>query len=170
MFLISLLFMFNMHSAEATSLYDYQAKTLDGETIDLSQYKGKKLLIVNTASKCGYTKQYKDLQALHELHGDKVVILGFPSDNFGGQEFDKDEQIANFCQKNYGVTFQLFSKIDVKGEKAHPIYKWLKEGANDQKPTWNFCKYLVNEKGEVEAFYPSKVKPMDEKILNFIKK
>ena len=120
---------------------------------------GKTLLIVNTASECGYTPQYADLQEVHKQHGGKLTILGFPANNFGGQEPGTNGQIATFCQKNYGVTFQMFEKISVKGNDQHPLYAWLKEKTGKE-PTWNFCKYLVRPDGTV-TFYPSKVKPQE---------
>ncbi len=133
-------------------------------TVDFSSYKGKTLLIVNTASKCGYTPQYADLQALNDKYKDKVVILGFPANNFGGQEPGSNGEIAEFCQKNYGVTFQMFEKISVKGDDQHPLYAWLKEKTG-QEPTWNFCKYLVKPDGTVK-FFNSKVKPTDAQITS----
>jgi len=143
-------------------IYDFKVNSLEGNPIDFSVYKGKTLLIVNTASECGYTPQYADLQLLHETFGDKVVILGFPSNNFGGQEPGTNEQIASFCQKNYGVTFQMFEKISVKGKDQHPLYAWLKEKTG-QEPGWNFSKYLVKPDGTVK-FFKSSVKPMDSQI------
>ncbi|TXK48623.1 glutathione peroxidase [Pontibacter qinzhouensis] len=151
--------------------YGFSMSTLDGKEIDFSQYKGKKVMLVNTASECGFTKQYADLQQLHEQHGQEVVILGFPANNFGGQEPGSNEEIASFCQKNYGVNFQMFEKISVVGDDQHPLYTWLEQNSpNNDKPTWNFCKYLVDENGKVVAFYPSKVKPTDEVVLAAIKK
>lgn len=146
----------------ASSLYDFKIASLDGKTIDFSQYKGKTLLIVNTASECGYTPQYADLQKLHEAYGSKVVILGFPANNFGGQEPGTNTEIASFCKKNYGVTFQMFEKISVKGADQHPLYAWLKEKTG-QEPSWNFCKYLVKPDGTVK-FFKSTVNPMDSQI------
>jgi glutathione peroxidase len=151
----------------ANTLYDFKVNSLDGKLIDFSQYKGKTVLIVNTASECGYTPQYADLQKLHETMGDKVVILGFPANNFGGQEPGSNAQIATFCQKNYGVTFQMFEKISVKGVDQHPLYAWLKEKTG-QEPSWNFCKYLVKPDGTVK-FYKSSVKPMDAEITSQLK-
>ncbi|MER2997805.1 glutathione peroxidase [Pontibacter populi] len=146
--------------------YDFKMATLEGREVDFSQYKGKKVLLVNTASECGFTPQYKDLQELHKTHGDKVVIVGFPANNFGGQEPGSSEDIAAFCEKNYGVTFQMMDKISVVGDDQHPLYTWLAQNApNNEEPNWNFCKYLVNEQGEVVAFFPSKAKPMGEEIL-----
>ncbi len=147
----------------ANSIYDFKMNALDGAPIDFNKYEGKTLLIVNVASKCGYTPQYGDLQKLHENFGDKVTILGFPANNFGGQEPGSNEEIAEFCQKNYGVGFQMFEKISVKGDDQSPLYAWLKEKTGEE-PTWNFCKYLVKPDGTVK-FYPSKVKPMDDEIL-----
>ncbi|WP_409024967.1 glutathione peroxidase [Jiulongibacter sediminis] len=147
------------------SLYDYKIESLEGEEIDLSQYKGKKVVLLNVASKCGFTPQYADWQKFHEEHGEDIVVLGFPANNFGGQEPGSDEEIGEFCQKNYGVTFQMFSKIDVIGDNQHPLYKWLSSkelnGWNDKAPTWNFCKYVVNEDGQVTHFFASKIKPED---------
>lgn len=152
--LISILMM-----SAASSIYDFKVNALDGQTIDFSKYKGKTLLIVNVASKCGYTPQYNDLQELHEKYGDKVTILGFPSNDFGGQEPGTNLEIAEFCKANYGVSFQMFEKITVKGEEKHALYAFLKEKTS-QEPTWNFCKYLVKPDGTVK-FYNSKVKPLE---------
>jgi glutathione peroxidase len=146
------------------SLYDFKMNALDGKSIDFSQYKGKTLLIVNTASKCGFTPQYADLQKLNETYGNKVVILGFPANNFGGQEPGTNEEIGSFCKKNYGVSFQMFEKISVKGADQHPLYAFLKEKTG-QEPSWNFCKYLVKPDGTVK-FFNSKVNPLDKQITD----
>lgn len=146
-----------------SGLYDFKMNALDGTPIDFSKYKGKTLLIVNTASKCGYTPQYTDLQKLHEQYGSKITILGFPANNFGGQEPGSNAEIGEFCKKNYGVSFQMFEKISVKGDDQHALYKWLKEKTG-QEPTWNFCKYLVKPDGTVK-FFNSKVKPLDNEIV-----
>ena len=154
------------------SIYDFELHSISGEAINFSRYAGKKLLIVNTASECGFTPQYEDLQKLHSLYKDKVTILGFPSNDFGGQEPGTNEEIAQFCNKNYEVTFQMFEKIEVSGKNKNPLYKWLsskeQNGWNDVEPGWNFCKYLVNEKGELMKFYASAVKPMSREILDEI--
>lgn len=159
---------------QSTTIYNFKAEAIDGTIIDFNQYRGKKLLIVNTASRCGYTPQYEDLQQLHELHGDKLIILGFPSNNFMGQEPGTNEEIEAFCKKNYGVTFQMFSKVDVKGKDQHPIYEWLSSkelnGWNDKQPSWNFCKYLIDENGELAKFYKSGTNPLDEEIISFASK
>jgi len=160
-FILSLLF---MTFASTPSLYDFKMNSIDGKVIDFEQYKGKTLLIVNTASECGFTPQYTELQKLHEQFGSKVIILGFPANNFGGQEPGTNLQISSFCQKNYGVTFQLFEKISVKGADQHPLYQYLKEKTG-QEPSWNFCKYLVKPDGTVK-FFASKVKPLDKEIVD----
>lgn len=163
----------DMNGDVPESIYEFKMKAIDGSTIDFSTFKGKKLLIVNVASKCGYTPQYEDLQKLHELYGNKVTILGFPANNFGKQEPGTNDEIALFCSENYGVTFQMFEKISVKGDDMAPLYHWLSEekynGWNNEAPSWNFCKYLVNEKGELVAFYPSKVEPLSDDIIAKIK-
>ena len=157
------LFLLFMNVA-ASTVYDFKINALDGKLIVFSQYAGKTLLIVNTASECGFTPQYADLQELHETFGSKVTILGFPANNFLGQEPGSNMQIAAFCQKNYGVTFQMFEKISVKGSDQHALYAWLKEKTG-REPTWNFCKYLLKPDGTVK-FFPSKVNPMDKKITD----
>lgn len=149
------------------TIYDFKIQSIDGKEIDFAQYKGKTLLIVNTASECGYTPQYADLQELHEKFGSKITILGFPANNFGGQEPGTNVQIASFCKKNYGVTFQMFEKISVKGSDQHPLYKFLKEKSGKE-PSWNFCKYLVKPDGTVK-FFASGVNPGDEAIMNELK-
>lgn len=153
-----------MISTAQSSIYDFKMNSLEGEQIDFGRYKGKTLLIVNVASQCGFTPQYADLEKLHEEYGDKVVVLGFPANNFGGQEPGTNLEIAQFCEKNYGVKFQMFEKISVTGGDQHPLYQWLKEKSGKE-PTWNFCKYLVKPDGTV-SFFPSKVKPLDREILN----
>lgn len=160
--LLSLLLLLPFNEIDM-SFYDFDLKTISGESFDLNSLKGKKVLIVNVASRCGYTPQYEDLQNLHEQFGDKIAVLGFPANNFGGQEPGTNEDIAEFCQANYGVSFPMFEKISVKGSDKHPLYEWL-EAQSGESPSWNFCKYLLNEKGEVLGFYPSAVNPLDEKI------
>lgn len=156
-------------SANAKSFYDFKLKSIEGKEIDFSIYKGKMLLLVNTASECGYTPQYDELQKLHETHGNKLTILGFPANNFGGQEPGTNVEIGAFCRKNFGVTFQLFEKVDVK---TNELYKWLSDknqnGWNSEAPTWNFCKYLINEKGELIKYYSSAVNPMSDEIVKML--
>lgn len=151
------------------SFYDLSFRAINGDLISLAQFKGKRVLLVNTASECGYTPQYKELQSLHEQHGDNIVIIGFPANNFGEQEPADNASIANFCERNFGVTFLLAEKSDVIGDKANAVFKWLgtKElnGWNEEKPNWNFCKYLVDTKGELTAFYSSAVSPLSAEIV-----
>tara|TARA_Y100001970_G_scaffold151452_1_gene185537 strand:- start:900 stop:1496 length:597 start_codon:yes stop_codon:yes gene_type:complete len=157
----------------SSNFYDLKAITIDGQEISFEQFKGKKVLIVNVASKCGYTYQYEGLQKLHELYGNKVAILGFPANDFLFQERGSNEEIAEFCESNYGVTFQMFEKITTKGKKQSPVYHWLSNkelnGWNDQKPSWNFCKYIIDEDGKLVGFFDSKVKPLSEEIVSLIK-
>ena len=159
-------------SAQSTSIYDYTFIDIEGNEVSLSDFKGKKLLIVNVASKCGYTSQYAELQELHEKYGDQVAIIGFPCDQFGGQEPGSEEEIQSFCQKNYGVEFLMASKIDVKGKDQHPIYVWLtsKEanGVEDSKVMWNFQKYLIDENGNYINHFKSGVKPTDIEITDLL--
>jgi glutathione peroxidase len=153
----------------ATSIHNFSVKALDGSTINFADYKGKKILIVNTASKCGYTPQYKDLEALYEKYKEKLVIIGFPANNFGAQEPGSSTEIKEFCTKNYGVTFPLAEKISVKGDDMAPIYQWLtqkaKNGVLDATIKWNFNKFLLNEKGQVIAKFDSGVAPMSDDIV-----
>jgi glutathione peroxidase len=158
---------FSDGKVQENSIYDFKMKSLEGEVIDFNTYRGKKLLIVNTASKCGYTYQYEDLQKLHEQYGDKVTVLGFPANNFLWQEPGSNNEIAEFCQKNYGVSFQMFEKISVKGRDKHALYKWL-TAKSGESPSWNFCKYLIDEKGEVIGFFGKKVNPLDKEIIDKI--
>lgn len=157
------------------SFYDFKVKDIDGKDFDLSSLKGKKVLVVNTASKCGLTPQYKQLQSLFETYGgEKFTIIGFPANNFMKQEPGTDEEIAEFCEKNYGVTFQMMSKISVKGDDIHPLYKWLtsksENGVLDSEVGWNFQKYLIDEKGNLVDMVAPKVKPDDDKVLGWLKK
>lgn len=149
------------------SLYDFKLRGLDGQIVDFEKFRGKNVLIVNTASKCGYTPQYEPLQKLHETYGDQVVVLGFPANDFLWQEPGSNAEIASFCERNYGVTFQMFEKISVKGRDQHPLYGWL-TARSGKKPGWNFCKYLISPEGEVNGFYGPKVSPLDEVILKQI--
>ena len=149
------------------SIFDFTIPDLNGNPVALSAFRGKNLLIVNTASKCGFTYQYKDLQTLHEQFGDKVTVLGFPANNFLWQEPGSNEKIASFCKENYGVTFPMFEKISVKGRKAHPLYRWLARKSG-HKPSWNFCKYVIDKNGNVVGFFGPNVNPMDAVIIEKI--
>ena len=152
----------------AKSIYDFKVEALDGSTIDFSAYKGKKILIVNTASQCGYTPQYEGLEKLYETYKDKLVIVGFPANNFGAQEPGTNGEIQEFCKKNYGVTFPMAAKVSVKGDDTAPIYKWLcsktENGVLDAEIKWNFGKFLLDENGKLIAYFSSKVTPMSEEI------
>lgn len=160
-------------SLNAQSIHSFKVKGIDGKQIDFASFKGKKILIVNTASKCGYTPQYDALEKVYESHKDKLVIIGFPCNQFGGQEPGTNEEIVSFCKKNYGVTFPLADKIDVKGDQIAPIYQWLtqksKNGVLDANISWNFNKFLIDENGKMIAYYPSNVKPDSEDILSRVK-
>lgn len=158
----------------STPIYDITINSLTGEVINLSEFKGKKILFVNTASECGFTSQYKGLQELHDKHKDKLVIIGLPCNQFGGQEPGNADQIQSFCKVNYGVDFLMTEKIDVKGSNQHELYKWLtnKElnGNKNSTVKWNFQKYLVNEQGHFVDFYLSITKPMSSKIIKHLVK
>ena len=153
---------------EMSSIHTFKVEALDGTTINFADFKGKKILIVNTASECGYTPQYKELEALYQKFKDKLVIVGFPANNFGGQEPGTNTEIKEFCQQNYGVTFPMAAKISVKGDDAAPIYQWLcnktENGVLDAEIKWNFNKFLLDENGNMIAYFPSKVTPMSEQI------
>jgi glutathione peroxidase len=154
------------------SIYEFKVPGLLGDTIDFSAFKGKKILIVNTASKCGYTPQYAALEKLYKAYKDKMVIVGFPANNFGAQEPGSNPEIAEFCQKNYGVSFPMAAKISVKGDDMAPIYHWLTEKSRnnfrDSEVEWNFQKYLIDEKGKLIAVFPSALKPDSHEIITAI--
>lgn len=150
-------------------IYAFSFKDINDQTVSFEQFKGKKILIVNTASKCGYTSQYKELQELHTEYGDKVVVIGFPANNFGKQEPGSETEIATFCKKNYGVTFLMASKISVKGKNINPLYDWLTHQKNKSFTgpiRWNFEKVLIDENGKVKNRYRSKTKPTSVDIIN----
>ncbi len=155
------------------SIHSFKVKSIEGGTIDFSKFKGKKILVVNTASKCGYTPQYEALEKVYEQYKDKLVIVGFPANNFGGQEPGSDGEIQEFCKARFGVKFPLASKVSVKGDDTAPIYKWLtskaENGVLDATIAWNFNKFLLDENGKMIAYFPSKVKPDDEEILKYLK-
>lgn len=167
--LVSLLF---AATITASSIYEFKVPGLDGKDIDFSKYKGQKIMIVNTASYCGNTPQYKDLQALYDKYKGKLVIIGFPANNFGAQEPGSNGEIKEFCTKNYGVTFPMAEKVSVKGEDIAPIYKYLEEQAAAKgladPVKWNFGKFLINEKGELIATFSPKTQPMSDEILKYL--
>lgn len=181
-FLALALSAWKMHQSSTTyapqpameNFYDLSAATIDGALYDFSQLTGKRVLIVNTASRCGFTPQYADLETLHKQYGSNdFVILGFPCNQFGFQEPGSAGDIATFCKKNYGVSFQIMEKVDVRGNEAHPVYKWLCEkalnGTEDHKVSWNFHKFLVDENGRLVASLRSGVSPLDDTIVDFAK-
>ena len=153
------------------SIHEFTITTIDGESKNLSDFKGKKMLFVNTASQCGFTPQYMELQEVHEKHGEDLVIIGFPANNFGGQEPGSNDQIKTFCQKNYGVTFLLSEKVSVKGKNIDPLFDWLNAQDNQSFKgdiMWNFEKYLIDESGKLIKRYRSMTKPDSDKIISLI--
>ena len=152
--------------------YDFEIKSITGENIDLSKLRGKTVLLVNVASNCGFTKQYSELQTLYEKYKENnFIVLGVPSNQFGGQEPGTNEEIKNFCETNFDITFPMTDKIKVKGDEAHPIYKWAKKNyGNSTVPKWNFHKILINKDGKIQDTYGSFVKPMSQKILKQLDK
>ena len=156
------------------TIYQFKVEDIEGNTFDLASLKGKKVMIVNTASKCGLTPQYEQLEAIYKAYQDKnFVIIGFPANNFASQEPGSDEEIAQFCERNYGVTFPMMSKISVKGEDMHELYEFLtqksKNGFADSEVAWNFQKYLINEEGKLVDVIDPRTLPTDEKIVKWIK-
>ncbi|HLN53336.1 MAG TPA: glutathione peroxidase [Lentimicrobium sp.] len=155
------------------SFYDFKVKAIDGKEFDLSSLKGKKVMVVNTASQCGNTPQYKKLEALYEKYKDhNFMIIGFPANNFGSQEPGTNEEIAEFCEVNYGITFPMMEKISVKGDDQHPLYAWLTKaslnGKMDSEVKWNFQKFLINESGQLVDVIEPRTQPDSEKIINWI--
>lgn len=171
--LLSLVCLSLVHAQNATpaSFYAFKPTTLDGKPFDFQQLNGKKVLIVNLASYCGFTPQYKELQKLSEQYASKLVVLGFPSNSFY-QEPSNNDSIKAFCKKNYGVTFTIFEKIEVKGDQQHPLYQWLSKkelnGWNDKAPTWNFNKYLIDEKGSLIKHFGSTTKPLSKDLTDLL--
>ncbi len=154
------------------SIYSFKVAGLEGDTIDFSKFKGKKILVVNTASKCGLTPQYEELEKLYKEHSKNLVIVGFPANNFAQQEPGSNTEIAEFCKKNYGVSFPMAEKVSVKGDDIAPIFKYLvdeaaKKGINDP-ISWNFTKFLLNEKGELITVFSPKTKPLSEEVLKYL--
>ncbi len=160
-------------SAQSSGFYDFKVKTLEGQEFDFSSLKGKKVMVVNVASKCGLTPQYKELEEVYEKYqSDNFVIIGFPANNFMNQEPGTASEIRKFCTDNYGVTFPIMEKISVKGDDMHPVYQWLtsksKNGVRDSEVSWNFQKYLIDEKGNLAEVIPPKEKPTSDKVLAWI--
>lgn len=153
------------------SVHEFTITTIDGQSKNLSDFKGKKMLFVNTASQCGFTSQYMELQEVHEKYGGELVIIGFPANNFGGQEPGSNDQIKSFCQKNYGVSFLLSEKVSVKGNNISPLFDWLNAQDNQSFKgdiMWNFEKYLIDESGNLIKRYRSMTKPDSDKIISLI--
>ncbi|HEY0679860.1 MAG TPA: glutathione peroxidase [Chitinophagaceae bacterium] len=162
-----------MITSPAKNIYDFKVQGLDGGNIDFAKFKGKNILIVNTASKCGFTPQYAELQQLYETYKNKLVIVGFPANNFGQQEPGTIADIQEFCKKNYGVTFPMAEKVSVTGDDIHPLFQYLtdearKIGAEEPIIKWNFTKFLLDKNGKLIAVYRSKVKPMDAEITKHL--
>ena len=157
---------------DAQSLYEIPLIDISGVPLDLSQYKGKKILFVNVASKCGFTSQYDALQELYKTYKDRLVVIGLPCNQFGGQEPGTAKEIVTFCKLNYGVDFPLTAKIEVKGDNQHPLYKWLtskeQNGVMDSTVRWNFQKYLVDESGQLVDFFYSTTSPTSSKIVKLL--
>ena len=184
-FFISLLLAVTLNGI---GIYEFKVPGIDGTDIDFSAYKGKKIMIVNTASKCGNTPQYEELEKLYAKYKDKLVIIGFPANNFGGQEPGSNTEIKEFCKKNYGVTFPLAEKVSVKGDDIAPVFKWLVDQSKElskkvpsdnskdlvwkkflQDPvSWNFTKFLIDEKGNLVAVFHNKVSPMSQEIMKYL--
>ncbi len=154
------------------SIHEFKVEGIDGNEIDFSGFKGKKIMVVNVASECGFTSQYQQLQEIYETFKDKLVIVGFPSNDFGSQEPGTNAEIKTFCSLNFGVTFPMAAKISIIGKNSHFIYKWLtNKTANkksDSEVKWNFYKYLLDENGQLVDFYPSSVDPFDDRIIDWI--
>lgn len=174
-FLLMSLFSFSVFSQKTdpiVPIYDINIKTINGNNLDLSKFKNKKVLIVNVASKCGFTKQYEGLQELYNTHKDKLVIIGVPCNQFGAQEPGTAQEIQNFCKLNYGVSFIITEKIKVKGDKQHPLYKWLTSkdlnGNKNSSVKWNFQKYLIDEEGKLIDVFYSATKPSNTKITKYL--
>lgn len=168
----ALVFASNAQTA-SKSIYDIDIQDAKGEKLDLNKYKGKKILFVNVASKCGFTKQYDDLQKLYKKYQEQLVVIGLPCNQFGHQEPGTEKEILSFCKLNYGVEFPITEKIAVKGENKHPIYQWLTQkennGVKGSSVKWNFQKYMVDEKGQFVDYWYSLTKPMDSKIVKHLK-
>lgn len=168
-----ILFLSSQITGQTKTLYDFSAKTIDGKDFDFATLKGKKVLIVNTASKCSFTGQYKKLQELYdEFGGNDFEIIGFPANNFKNQEPGTNEEISNFCQLNYGVSFQMMEKISVKGDNIHPLYKWLtskeENGVLSTSVKWNFQKFMINEKGQLVDFLYPTTSPTGNKVKKWL--
>jgi glutathione peroxidase len=173
LFLFIMFFSLVSFATKPNSVHDFTVKDIYGDEFKLADLKGKKVMIVNTASKCGLTPQFENLEKLYQEYSDKLVIVGFPANNFNNQEPGTEEEIITFCQQNYGVSFPMMEKISVKGDDMHPLYQWLtqssKNGVLDSEVAWNFQKYLIDENGKLVKMYPPRHDPMSEDIVAWIK-
>ena len=173
LFLVSIQSNSQIKNNQTMSLYNIEINSLDGSPINLNDYKGKHILFVNVASECGFTGQYEDLQKLYDTYQDKLMVIGVPCNQFGGQEPGTSDQIQSFCSKNYGVTFLMTEKIDVKGDGQHPLYKWLTNkdlnGIKSTSVKWNFQKYLIDGNGDFVDYFYSITKPLSSKITRQLK-
>lgn len=174
LFFVLMIMSFNLVSfaGKPTSVHEFKVKDIYGDEFNFADLKGKKVMIVNTASKCGNTPQFEILEKLYQTYSDKLVIIGFPANNFNNQEPGTEEEIINFCQANYGVTFPMMGKISVKGDDMHPLYQWLTQSSNngvlDSEVAWNFQKYLIDENGKLVKMYPPRHDPMSDEIVAWI--
>lgn len=173
MFLALFNSLFQIKGQATSNIYQFTATSIDGKSIDFKTFEGHKIIIVNTASKCGFTPQFKDLQAIYDLYKEKgLIIIGFPTNDFANQDPDDNKGINEFCQRNYGVSFLMMEKINVKGENKHPIFKWLgsksENGVSNARVKWNFQKFLINEKGEFVKSINPWIKPKGKKIINWL--
>tara|TARA_B110000196_G_C21110430_1_gene647487 strand:+ start:1114 stop:1716 length:603 start_codon:yes stop_codon:yes gene_type:complete len=177
-FFLFLMFFFNSslsaspENQSISSIYDIKLESISGVDLDLETYRGKKILIVNVASNCGFTSQYKALQDLYDQYGDKIEVIAIPCNDFGGQEPGSSKEIIEFCSLNYSTTFPFIAKSNIKSTPQHPLYTWLSDpslnGWNKKLPSWNFCKYLINEKGELTHFFRSNISPTSKKITSLL--
>ena len=177
-FFLFLMFFFNSslsaspENQSISSIYDIKLESISGVDLDLETFRGKKILIVNVASNCGFTSQYKALQNLYDQYGDKIEVIAIPCNDFGGQEPGSSKEIIEFCNLNYSTTFPIMAKSNIKSTPQHPLYTWLSDpslnGWNKKLPSWNFCKYLINEKGELTHFFKSNISPTSKKITSLL--
>ena len=172
LFLIMFSFLSKSNANYEKVFYDFSIKSITGENLDFSTFKNKTILMVNVASNCGFTKQYSELQQLYDKYKDNdFIVLGVPSNQFGGQEPGSNEEIKEFCETNFNISFPMTDKIEVKGDNAHPIYKWAKKNfGNSSVPKWNFHKILINKEGKIQETYSSFTKPMSSKIIKELEK
>jgi glutathione peroxidase len=172
--MVAMMVLITLPAFSQKSIYDFTVEDINGQQFSLADLRGKKVMIVNTASKCGHTPQYKDLELLYKAYKQKLVIVGFPANNFMNQEPGTNQEIKDFCDSKYGVTFPMMSKISVKGDDMHPLYKWLTSksanGVLDSDVAWNFQKYLIDENGKLVGYFKPAVKPLSDEVVNWVTK